>query len=434
MKNLSIRPVFVFLFVLLSVALGFAGGQGEAEKKESIDLTYWSVCNYVGYDAFWEGVADKLNAVRPEVDLTLTLTCIPYQGYEAKYKSAFNAGKGPDMFFDMTHVTAGELEVSEPMPGDIAAALEKVLAGPGKAVGIYDGVRYGVPVEGGYFMMTFINDSLYREAGLNPAAPPQTFTEMLEHSKKITKKNTSGKITQAGYAIRYAGHPFGIADKALPFVDAWGTKVLDWDSKKASGYVNSPEAVAAIDFYGGLVQKHEVSSLELGKPMEIFAQGIAGMMFRESFAVGWMNKNNPDLQFSVHPLPKQKRVAGYAGNFPWSVQVNKDAPESHRKWAWEVMRYYANDKALRKEHAIAANIIPPFGDLLNEPEFVKHPAYKAFMTMAQGRAGTNYHIPPAQEILQIFGQAVLDVMFGKEAAESALDKAAVNMDSVLARY
>ena len=56
------------------------------------------------------------------------------------------------------------------------------------------------------------------------------------------------------------------------------------------------------------------------------------------------------------------------------------------------------------------------------------------MTMAAGREATNYHIPPAQEILQIFGQAVLDVMYGKEGAKPALDKAAVGMDEVLARY
>ena len=56
------------------------------------------------------------------------------------------------------------------------------------------------------------------------------------------------------------------------------------------------------------------------------------------------------------------------------------------------------------------------------------------MTMAKGRAATNYHIPPAQEVLQVFGQAVLDVMFGKDKAKSALDKAAVSIDGVLAQY
>ena len=111
MKGFLIRCGLVLLLATLAASVCLAGGQGEAGKV-SVDLTYWSVCNYVGYDEFWETVAEKYNAEHPEVDLTLTLTCIPYQGYEAKYKSAFDAGKGPDIFFDMTHVTAGELEVN----------------------------------------------------------------------------------------------------------------------------------------------------------------------------------------------------------------------------------------------------------------------------------------------------------------------------------
>jgi ABC-type glycerol-3-phosphate transport system substrate-binding protein len=188
-----------FLVLLLStfaVAMVGAGGQGGGGKV-SVDLTYWSHCNYVGYDKFWETVAEKYNTEHPEVDVTLTVTCIPYQTYEAKYKSAFDAGKGPDIFLDMTHVTAGELEVSEKMPADISKTLEGIMAGPGKSVGIYDGVRYGVPVEGGYFMMNFINNSLFEEAGLAPKGA-ETFTEMLAQAKKVTKTDSSGKITQSG--------------------------------------------------------------------------------------------------------------------------------------------------------------------------------------------------------------------------------------------
>ena len=433
MLNSFNRTCFLLLVFILITTFGFAGGQTEA-KKESVNLSYWSVCNFPEYDPFWEEVGRRFNAEHPEVDLTVTLTCIPYQGYEAKYKSAFEAGKGPDLFFSMTHVTAGELLVSEKMPADIAKKFDGIMAGPGSVIGIFDGQRYGVPVEGGYFMMTFINDTLYEQAGLDAKSPATTYNDMLAETKKLTKYDASGKITQTGYAIRYKGHPFGIADKALPFVDGWGSKILDWDKKKASGYVNNAKSVEAIDFYGGLVQNAKVSSIELGKPMEIFAQGIAGIMFRECFAVAWMDKMNPDLKFSVHPLPKKERPSGYAGNFPWSVQVNKNSPELNRKWAWELMRFYVANKALRKEHAVAAKIIPPFKDLLDEPEFTSHAAFNAFMTMARGRAATNYHVPPAHEILSAFGQAVLDVMFGKEDAKTALDKAATTMDAVLARY
>jgi ABC-type glycerol-3-phosphate transport system substrate-binding protein len=172
----------------------------------------------------------------------------------------------------------------------------------------------------------------------------------------------------------------------------------------------------------------------MGEPMEVFAQGTGSIMFRECFAAAWIKKNNPSLSYRVAPLPKHKVASGYAGNFPWSVQVNKDSPELNRKWAWELMRYYVDNKAMRKEHAVKASIIPPWKDILNEPEFTAHPAFNAYVAMSAGRAATNYHIPPAQEILQVFGQAVLDVMFAKDKAKPALDKAAVSMDAILARY
>ena len=433
-RQLSQGSMLLVVFILAG-ALCFPTGQTEGKaQKESVSLSYWSVCNFPGYDPFWEEVAKKFTAQRPDVDLELKLTCIPYQGYEAKYQSAFNAKKGPDMFWDMTHVTAGQLRVSEKMPDDIAKSIEKISAGPGAIIGLFDGVRYGVPVEGGYFQMMFINEKLYREVGLDPGHPAQTYMEMLEHAKKLTKYDASGKIIRSGWGIRYSGHPFGIADKAVPFVDAWGAKLMDWDQRKASGYVNSPEAVEAIDFYGGLVTKHRVSSVELGLPEEIFAQENGAIMFRECFMVAWLKKSNPDLQYRVVPLPKHKVSSGYAGNFPWSIQVNKDAPEKHRKWAWELIRFYVGSKELRKQHAVLADMITPFADILGEPEFVKHPAYQAFMTMAKGRAATNYHIPPAQEILQVFGQACLDVMFAKDTPKPALDKAAASMDAILARY
>jgi len=431
-----LRAVLVVLVSLLAASLCFAGGAQEKGKAaaEKVDLTYWSVCNFPEYDPFWEEIGRKFSAEHPEVDMTVSLTCIPYQGYEAKYKSAFESGKGPDMFWDMTHVTAGQLKVSEKMPEDLAKMISNKVSGPGEVVGIFEGERYGVPVEGGYFMMMFINDTKYQDAGLDPNNPAETYLGMLEEAKKLTKYGSDGSITEAGYAIRYSGHPFGIADKALPFVDAWGTKVLDWEEKKASGYVDSPAAVESVDFYGDLVQEHKVASVELGKPMEIFGQGIAGIMFRESFAVGWMNKMNPDLDFSVHPLPKRERPSGYAGNFPWSIQINKNAPEVEKKWAWEMMRFYVESSELRKEHSIVSNVIPPWSDIIDDPAFTDRPDYDAYITMARGRAATNYHIPPAQEVLQSFGQAVLDVMFGRAEAKPALDKSAAEIDKILSRY
>ena len=425
--------VLIVLFLTLVVGLGFAGGARE-ETAERVTLSYWSVGNFPGYDHFWEEIAARFNEQHPEIELELNVTLIPYSGYEARYQSAFAAGAGPDIFWDMTHQTAGQLEVSERMPDDIARSLESIVGGPGSVIGMFDGNRYGVPVEGGYFQMMFINVPMYEEAGLDPNRPPTTYAELLEHAKILTTYDGAGRITRSGFGVRYDGHPFGIADKTVPFIDAWGAQLLNWEERKASGYVNSPEAIAAMEFYRDLVITHRVASLEMGEPMESFGRELSAIMFRESFAVAWLKQFNPDLEFKVYPLPAHTRPSGYAGNFPWSIQVNKDSSEINRKWAWELMRFYVENADIRKEHAIRANIIPPFTDILEEPEFTAHQAYDAFVAMSEGRGATNYHIPPAQELLQAFGDATLDIIFGRSEVRPALDRAAVTMDAILARY
>jgi ABC-type glycerol-3-phosphate transport system substrate-binding protein len=433
-KRFFRRVFFILLFFSLTTVFVFTAGEKEEEGVEKVRLSYWSIGNFPGYDDFWVEVAERFNAEHPEVDLELELTLIPYSGYEARYQSAFGAGAGPDIFWDMTHHTAGQLEVSEKMPADLARKLDSIMGGPGSVVGMFDGTRYGIPVEGGYFQMMFINVPMYKEAGLDPDKPAKTYSELLEHAKKLVTYDGSGRITRSGFAIRYDGHPFGIADKTVPFIDAWGAELLDWKNKKASGHINSPEAIAAMTYYQDLVRTHKVASLEMGEPMESFGRELSAIMFRESFAVAWLKKFNPDLEFKVYPLPSQARASGYAGNFPWSIQVNKDASESSRKWAWELMRYYVDNPEIRKEHAVVANIIPPFTDILEEPEFKKHQAYDAFVAMSRGRGATNYHIPPAQELLKEFGDATLDIIYGREKVKPALDKAAAAMDAILVRY
>ncbi len=58
MKDVLKRSAAVLVLALMATAICFASGQSET-KKESADLTFWSVCNYVGYDEFWEEVAKR---------------------------------------------------------------------------------------------------------------------------------------------------------------------------------------------------------------------------------------------------------------------------------------------------------------------------------------------------------------------------------------
>ena len=430
MKTKTRRIVLLISALLLVFSL-----TGPSMAAEKVKLTYWTHwCSNGDYESFWPKAAAKFNAAHPEVDFKFELVCVPYEGYEAKYTSALQAGKGPDIFNGMPHTWAGQFNACDPMPDDIVKSLEQVLVKPAQDWGLYNNVRYGMPFEGGNFMMMFINVDMFKEAGLDPDVPPKTLDEMVEYAKKMTKYDKKGKITQAGYGIRWKGHPFGIADKVMPFVNAYGARLLSWEEKKASGYINSPEAVAAIQFYGDLVNKFKVASIEIDNPVGMFAQGIAGIIFRESWLPGWMAKNASHINYRVYPLPVQKVEPGVSTSFAWAIMVNKNASEKNRKWAWEFFRWYINNPELRKEHYKVANILPAFKDTAGQEPFNSRPEYQAWKTMTRGRTAPSYYIPPAHEVLQTTGQAVLDVLYQKSDTKAALDKAAIAIDEILAKY
>jgi len=428
--------VVLVLFVLAG-GLTFAGGGQEAvAAAETVAIDFWThwCSNNEYFEPFWVDAAVQFNSVHPEVKFSINLNCVPYEGYEAKYSSAFDVKKGPGLYTGMTHVWAGQFGVADPMPKDIADKMDEVLIGSAAPFGMYNGVRYGLPLEGGNFMMMYINVGLFKEAGLDPNKPPKTYTEMLEYAKKLTKYDSGGKITQAGYAIRYKGHPFGIADKSAPFYHAWGAEWLSWDEKKASGYLNSPEAVDALAYYAGLVQTAKVSSVDIDNPAGLFGQGLAGIMFRESWYEAWLLANAPDIDFKIYPLPSQKMESGYTNNFPWAYNVGNQISDTDKKWLWEMIRWYINSQDVRKEHYVKSVMLPAYNDIIDDPTFTNMKVFDAWKTMVAGRAAPTYYIPPAHEVLTIIGQATLDAMYAKGTPKAVLDKAAKDIDVILAKY
>jgi ABC-type glycerol-3-phosphate transport system substrate-binding protein len=162
-------------------------------------------------------------------------------------------------------------------------------------VGKWKNVRYGIPIEHGNFQQMYINVDMFKKAASIPDKPPMKFTgDWIADMKKLTIADPKGgDPTQVGFAIRSKGAPVGITDKFLPFAHAWGARMLSPTSAKATGYANSPEMIAALTFFGDLVNKDKVASLSFGNPEDAFGQKRAAVIFRESWFFGWLKKNAP---------------------------------------------------------------------------------------------------------------------------------------------
>src|SRR5207245_6209588 len=190
-----------------------------------------------------------------------------YQGYEAKYLAALLGKSGaPDIYMGMTHHWCGQYDFCDRMPADLAKIWDENLPKYMVGVGKWKGARYGIPIEHGNFQQMYINVDLMKKAGLDPDKPVKTLDDWLAAMKKLTVLDAKGETTQAGFALRHKGHPVGITDKFLPFAHAFGARMLSPNLEQATGFANSADMVAALQFYQDLVQKHKVASLAFPTP------------------------------------------------------------------------------------------------------------------------------------------------------------------------
>ena len=419
------RMTWIALICLAGVLI--LGGRADTVWGQQKKLVFWTMWDQNPEFNKWYETRGKDFAKKTGYEVEVVT--IPYQGYEAKYLASFMGKSGaPDMFMGMTHHWCGQYDFCEKMPADLEKSWDENLPKYMLPIGKWSGARYGMPIEHGNFQQMYINVDLFKKAGLNPDRPPKTLDDWLAAMKKLTILDAKGEPTQVGFAVRSKGHPVGITDKFLPFAHAFGARMLSPNLDKATGFANSPEMVAALQFFGDLVLKHKVASLALGNPEDAFGQKRAAVIFRESWFFGWVKKNAPDVNFKVYALPCGKACPGAGALFPWTNLVYKNSP--NKQLAWEFYRFISNAKDDQEQHQLQG-ILPVWTANLESAYVKARPDYVSTRDMLQQPVPPTYFHPKSNELATAFGEAVVGVLFGKGQPKALLDEAAAKMDRII---
>ena len=408
-----------------ALVIGGLGGDVWAQQKKLVYWTHWE--QFPNFNKWYE---TKGKEFAKKTGYEVEVVNIPYQGYEAKYLSAFMGRSGaPDFFNGMTHQWCGQYDFCDKMPSELAKLWDENLPKYMVPEGNWQGIRYGIPLEHGNFQMMYINVDMFKKAGLNPDNPPKTFDEWLAAMKKLTVLDAKGEPTAVGFALRSKGHPVGITDKFIyPFAHAFGARMLSPELDKATGHANSPEMVAALTFFGNLVLRDKVASLTLGTPEDAFGQKRAAVIFRESWFAGWLNNNAPGVSFKVHSLPCGKTCPGAGALFPWTNLVYKNSP--NKQMMWEFLKFISNAKDDLDQHQVEG-ILPTWTVNQDAPYAKSRPDYQAAKDMLGRSVPPIYYHPKSNELATAFGEAIMGVLFGKGEPKPLLDEAAAKMDRIL---
>ena len=159
-----------------------------------------------------------------------------------------------------------------------------------------DGTAYALPLIASARAL-FVNNALLEQAGV--AAPPTTWDELLDAATKISA--LGGGI--AGY-----GMPLGSEEaQAEAAVWLWGGGGTFGDATEITvdDPANLPGAEQIKKMIDAGATQADPGSTDRSPLMDIFVQGKIGMQVGLPPTVGQIEENNPELDYSIVPIPTQ---------------------------------------------------------------------------------------------------------------------------------
>ncbi len=338
MKSL-LRYCVIALLGFLIIGLAGCAPRQEAGKPTTITIWHWMTDRK---DAFTELAKryEEKTGVKVNFDLYA-----PSDAYSQKVRAAAQGVNLPDIFGVLgemrdfaSFIKAGHIvDLSGYMNADenawreqfFAKALEVNEFNEGNAFGITPGT-YGVPIDIMTIQMLY-NKDLFKQLGLNPSKPPETFAEFLEIGKKIKGSNMQGLVSgwsevwmidclSNNYAFNIMGKDKVLATirGEVPYTDPDWIKVLDlFRQMQESGVL-----------YNGVVTMVNKNAEQL------FANERAVFAFNGSWCVNVYKAMNPSLDYAAMLPPKASE------KFPVSI------------WGGAGSSFMVNAKSKNKEEAV----------------------------------------------------------------------------------
>ena len=384
-------------------------------------VTIWSHFAGTNFEILQRFLAE-FNAANPDVEVKATSFGVGE--ILPKYLAAIAAGAGPDVFHAPGYVPRDLAQNKVIAPLDDLVRLDPTTLKNFDPITVYDGRRYGVPVNGGLGCMLY-NVELMEKAGLDRAKPPDTWDELMAAAGKMT----NAAENQWGLMIpNQVG--FGTAQAYYAFLTAAGGDLLTPDGRATA--FNSPAGLDTLTFLADAVNKQKVSPRKVYTDVQAWTEWgtrkTGSTMLYPVFSANILATKVPSM--TAVPPRRVKRGAHFAGNY-WTISTaskNKEAVAKFCQW-WV-------------QTPISARWAGESGAIPNSQAAIDSPEYKAFLAknpLGQAFLDTIPHARPFPGVvgvpgtIQIVSEMVQAAVLGGEAPKDALAKAAQRADTELKR-
>ncbi|MEM6336064.1 MAG: extracellular solute-binding protein [Bacteroidota bacterium] len=372
---------------------------------------------------YFNWAEEEFERLNPDIDLQIEqFPGSSLKDYEVKLRLRFASGQEPDAFGTHENVVTelAKLGLLSPAPQDVVSLNERTINEMARRSPYTDGVSYGLTADA-VWTAFYYNKDLYREVGLDPERPPQTWEEWLDHGEQLTERTPDGRITRAGISLRKTGYKPGIAEKWMTFVYAAGGRGFTEDGTRA--LFNSDAGRAALEFYRQVLFERQIDATYLEGDQQGFGQQVAATFVRESHVIRWLGENYPDLDFGVAQIPAQTTSYSAGGGYVYTVP--KASPHQEEAWRWI--------KFLHSQDAYArlldlGGVVPTVASFAEQPEYRDDPHLSAFLNQPVHESES---FPNVSRAMGILGTYIEKFCYGQIEAQEMLDRAEEDVNAIL---
>jgi len=357
---------------LVAAALGLTLAIAGTARAQTVEIEYWQYTFAQRVQAIDE-LIKRFEAANPGIKVKHTH--VPYDDFRLKIAAAIPAGQGPDvvqLFYGWLHDYL-KAKLLQPLPPELfdPAEIEREFYPLVKQMKV-DGQYYAVPTAVRSLAL-FWNRKLMREAGLDPAKPPQTLDELVEAAKKLTKRDAAGNLLQAGIALDMGGQDHHWLREVL--IRQMGGQPYAADGRSVA--YNGPAGARAVAWYTDLVARHRVSQFGfLTDGVTAFRSGKAGFTIDGSFRLAAFD-GQAGLDYAVGELPTHE---GRRSNFAsyWVNGITPKATGAKKEAAVKFLRFLTTPAAMELWLEKVGEL--PARKTVAERDAVRsHPKYGAFI-------------------------------------------------------
>ena len=375
---------------------------------------------------FYQWAERTYEAAHPDVDIIIEqFPGSSLKDFEIKLRLRFASGEAPDIFVAHENVITelARLDLLDPAPDYIETMVqENSLNAMVRQAPYYRGTCYGI-VNDAVWQVLYYNKDMFREAGLDPEKPPETWEELLEYADRLTVRGPDGAPVRAGISIRKTGYKPGIAEKWFTFLYAAGGRPYSADGTKAA--FNSPAGREALELYRQILFEKNIDSVTLEGDQQGFGQQRVAMFLREIHVLLWLEEHYPDLDFGVGPVPARDQSISHGGSYLYVV--SKDSP--HTDSAWRFIEWLMSDEAYARRVGMGG-VTPTTKTVAALPVYQNNPMIKVFL---EQKVAPTESFPRVTRAYGIVGSYIERFAYGHLTIDETLRRAEKEVNALLSR-